>query len=117
MSTPNVKSAPHKAQPGVRKRITDLPHHVNSSDINDQPNDLDDDDGHVYMHLHTENNKASKTGVPARPMLSNMFPARSTSTQDLSTPTAMFVVYDSSELDAGSRSLLGKKLQCVAKST
>lgn len=74
-------------------------------------------DGPVRIHLHAESSKVAEVPPSKRSMPPHILPARSTPNLDLSTPTAMFVVYDS--LDAGkeSQSLLGQRLQCVVRNS
>lgn len=141
MPTSNMNATPQKMQTGVRK-MSNLAYPVIDSDVSGpdplipprsapgaprrhhgsgtapprhaQKQGLGD--GPVRIHLHMEGKKIDEPRGPVRPPSSSLLPARSTPNLDLSTPTAIFVVYDPSELDAESCSLLSKKLRCVVKS-
>lgn len=141
MPPPAKVATPQKAQAGVREKMTNLVNPVTNSDVsrpdalspprptlsaqhrrdgsktapptNTRQQDLGD--GPVRIHIHAEGKRTGQPGGPARPPSTSLLPVHSTPKLDLSTPTAMFVVYDSLESDAESRSLMGKKLRCVVK--
>lgn len=103
--------SPPRSTPGAQLRDNGT---RTAPPTNYQQQDLGD--GPVRIHLHAERIKADERRFPVRPPSSSLLPALSTPNLDLSTPTAMYVVYDSSEPDAESRSLIGRKLRCVVKS-